>query len=225
MRLSAWSRACAVVAVAGALTGPAPAGSAAQPAPTVREAGATSTLTLRAALRRLEVGRERRAGYDRDDFGSGWTDADGDCRDTRDEVLASESRQPVGRDCDVAVGLWRSYYDGLWWRDSSDVDIDHLAEAWDSGARGWSGRARLRFANDLGDDRALVAVTDNVNQSKGDRDPAEWLPERRVCRYTAEYLAVKVRWSLRVDRPERRALRELVGACPVRRITVTSARA
>lgn len=185
------------------------------------------TWSLRGAIRRLVVRRERRAGYDRDLFGSDWIDADGDCRDTRDEVLAQESREPVGRVCDVTRGLWRSYYDGAVWRSSSDVDIDHvvaLAEAWDSGARGWSARTRLRYANDLGDRRTLVAVTDNVNQSKADQDPAEWLPEQRVCRYVVQHVAVKLRWSLRVDRRERRALRDLAAGCPDRRVTVTRAR-
>jgi hypothetical protein len=185
------------------------------------------TWRLRGAVRQLVVGRERRAGYDRDLFGSDWIDADGDCRDTRDEVLAQESREQVAADCDVARGLWRSYYDGALWRDSADVDIDHvvaLAEAWDSGARRWSGRTRLRYANDLGDGRTLVAVTDNVNQSKGDQDPAEWLPEQRVCRYVAHHVAVKLRWSLRVDRSERRTLRNLSADCPNRLITVTRAR-
>jgi hypothetical protein len=185
------------------------------------------TWRLRGAVRRLVVGRERRAGYDRDLFGGDWIDADGDCRDTRDEVLAQESRERVATGCDVASGLWRSYYDGALWRNSADVDIDHvvaLAEAWDSGARGWSGRTRVRYANDLADRRTLVAVTDNVNQSKGDQDPAEWLPERQVCRYVAQHVAVKLRWSLRVDRPERRTLRALSAGCPNRRITVTRAR-
>jgi hypothetical protein len=82
----------------------------------------------------------------------------------------------------------------------------------------------VRYANDLADRRTLVAVTDNVNQSKGDQDPAEWLPERQVCRYVAQHVAVKLRWSLRVDRPERRTLRALSADCPNRRITVTRAR-
>lgn len=187
----------------------------------------SQTWRLRAAVRELELGRERRAGYDRDKFGSDWTDADGDCRDTRDEVLAQESREPVDSGCDITRGLWHSYYDGVSWRNSSDVDIDHmvpLAEAWDSGARRWSSRTRVRYANDLGDRRALVAVTDNVNSSKGDQDPAEWLPQRHRCRYVGQYVAVKLRWSLRVDRRERRALRGLAGDCPNRRITLTGAR-
>jgi hypothetical protein len=183
---------------------------------------AAETYRLRAAVRQLPVRREIRSGYDRDLFGD-WVDVDGDCRDTRDEVLAQESREPVGDACDVTAGVWRSYYDGATWRSSSDVDIDHvvpLAEAWDSGARAWGERRRVRYANDLGDRRSLVAVTDNVNQSKGDRDPAEWLPERRVCRYVAEYVAVKLRWNLRVDRAERRALREQARSCTNRVVVV-----
>jgi hypothetical protein len=205
----------------------APTAAVARPDEADLAEAASQTWRLRAAVRELEVRREQREGYDRDLFGSDWTDADGDCRDTRDEVLAQESREPVGSGCDVTEGLWHSYYDGVSWRDSSDVDIDHmvpLAEAWDSGARGWTSRTRLRFANDLGDRRALAAVTDNVNQSKGDQDPAEWLPARQMCRYLGEYVAVKLRWSLRVDRRERSAMRQLAEQCPNRRITVTLAR-
>ena len=72
------------------------------------------------------------------------------------------------------------------WTSSSDVDIDHLVplkEAWDSGAERWGAATRERYANDLGDPRTLVAVTDNVNQSKGDQDVADWLPEFNHCRY------------------------------------------
>ncbi|RYP85505.1 HNH endonuclease [Nocardioides guangzhouensis] len=53
------------------------------------------------------------------------------------------------------------------WVDA-DVDIDHmvpLAEAWDSGARSWTTATRRAYANDLGDYRTLVSVTDNVNQA------------------------------------------------------------
>jgi hypothetical protein len=102
------------------------------------------------------------------------------------------------------------------WSDSGDVDIDHLvplAEAWDSGARQWNAGTRERYANDLGDRRALVAVTDNVNQSKGDQDIAEWLPELSRCRYVREWVSVKVRWSLTVDRVEKRTARRLAGRC------------
>ncbi|MFC5495734.1 HNH endonuclease family protein [Nocardioides caricicola] len=181
----------------------------------------TVQLRLRAAVRQLDVAAERPDGYDRDEF-KHWVDADDDCQDTRDEVLAAESRVAVTA-CDVTEGEWFSYYDHLTWTRSSDVDIDHmvpLKEAWDSGAHAWDDATRERYANDLGDRRSLVAVTDNENQSKSDRDPAEWLPDFEVCRYVAEWTAVKTRWDLTVDRTEKTTLRQLARDCPNRRLTV-----
>jgi hypothetical protein len=46
-----------------------------------------------------------------------------------------------------------------------------LAEAWDSGASDWTTAQRRAYANDLGDERSLVTVTDNENQSKGRPGP------------------------------------------------------
>ncbi|MDQ4007297.1 MAG: DUF1524 domain-containing protein [Actinomycetota bacterium] len=189
------------------------------------QGGTTVSTRLRAAVKDLPVRRETRRGYDRDRFRH-WVDADGDCRDTRDEVLRAESRVRV-RGCDVRRGRWRSYYDGRIWRSSGDVDIDHLvalAEAWDSGARRWNRRTRQRFANDLGDRRSLVAVTDNVNQSKSDQDPAEWQPRLGKCRYLREWTAVKIRWSLKVDRAEKRALVRRANRCTNTRLRVRKAR-
>lgn len=183
------------------------------------------TVRVRAAVRHLPVAGETRAGYDRDKFRH-WVDADEDCRDTRDEVLAAESKVTVSG-CDIARGRWFSYYDGRTWRNSSDVDIDHLvplAEAWDSGAKRWNAGTRERFANDLGDKRALVAVTDNVNQSKSDSDIAEWLPRRAHCRYLREWTAVKTRWSLTVNKAEKRIMRRLADDCRNTALHVTRAR-
>jgi hypothetical protein len=179
-------------------------------------------MRVRAAVRALPVARERRAGYDRDKFHA-WVDADGDCRDTRAEVLVEESLRAVTGDCTIETGRWFSYYDSETWTNASDVDIDHLvplAEAWDSGARTWTSGTRERYANDLGDRRALVAVTDNVNQSKGDQDIAEWVPDHGLCRYVREWTAVKTRWSLTVNRTEKQTLRRLANRCPNRTIRV-----
>ena len=98
-----------------------------------------------------------------------------------------------------------------------------LAEAWDSGARTWTTTQRRSFANDLGDYRTLVAVTDDVNQAKGDKDPATWLPAYSRCRYVGEWLAVKLRWRLTVDSAERSVLVSLASGCPD--VTITVARA
>lgn len=195
-------------------------------APTAPSADAAQQerVRLRQAVRDLPVAREVRRGYDRDKF-EHWVDADADCRDTRDEVLAQESRTPVSG-CDIVRGEWFSYYDGEVVRRSSELDIDHvvaLAEAWDSGARRWTSGTRRRFANDLGDRRSLVAVTASTNRSKSDRDPAEWLPDRAQCRYVGEWVAVKTRWSLTVDRVEKRALVRRASACRDRFLTIRRA--
>ncbi len=203
-------------------TSASPGGDRAEPA----QAGVVR-VRLHAAPRRLEVRREVRSGYDRDLFVH-WISQGEGC-DTRDSVLIAEARRDpdVGVDCDLTGGRWFSYYDGVRVDDPSSLDIDHmvpLAEAWDSGARVWSDRRRQRFANDLGDRRSLVAVTASSNRAKSDQDPREWLPQQRVCRYVKEWLAVKLRWSLTVDRPERRALLSAAQGCPDRTLRVRMAR-
>lgn len=173
------------------------------------------TVLLQTAISQLPVRSEVNGAYDRDKFNH-WIDADGDCQDTRDEVLDQESKINVSG-CDIRSGQWFSYYDHKTWTESGDVDIDHLvalAEAWGSGARGWSADTRTRYANDLGDSRALVAVTDNVNQSKSARDPSEWMPEFERCRYIGEWVAIKSRWDLSVDAKEKSALVSLSKSCP-----------
>ena len=192
---------------------------------TTGSTGTTLRMRLRRAVTQLPVGTERRRGYDRDKFRH-WIDADHDCQDTRDEVLDAESLSDVSG-CDIATGKWRSYYDGVVWTDAADIDIDHLvplAEAWDSGAHGWTAGTRTRYANDLRDPRPLVAVTDNVNQSKSDQDPAEWMPERGKCRYVREWVAVKIRWRLTVNRPEKQALRSRAEHCKNTFVKVRRAR-
>jgi Protein of unknown function (DUF1524) len=183
-------------------------------------AASAETLRLREAVRSLPQAAETPAGYDRDLF-EHWVDADGDCQDTREEVLLAESKVPISG-CTVTTGRWFSWYDEETWTQASDVDIDHvvaLKEAWDSGAREWDDDTRELYANDLGDPRSLVGVTDNVNQSKSDRDPAEWLPEFKVCQYVRHWVVVKLRWRLAVDPTERTALRDLAGNCRNRQLT------
>jgi hypothetical protein len=96
-------------------------------------------------------------------------------------------------------------------RSAAKLDIDHvvpLAEAWQSGAWRWSTATRTRYANDLGYRPSLIAVTAHTNRSKGDREPQSWLPPRKSldCRYLSWWVAVKWRWRLTVDRPEKRFL-------------------
>ena len=142
-------------------------------------------------------------------------------------IAEARTKPKVGSRCALSGGSWVSYYDRRTWTDRGRIDIDHmvpLAEAWDSGASRWSAATRTAYANDLGDPRALVGVTDSVNQAKSDRDPREWLPAYDRCRYVREWTAVKVRWRLTVDSREKAALGRLAAGCPAVVLTVTRAR-
>lgn len=184
---------------------------------------ATTVVTAADALKKLSTAAEAGSTtYDRALFPH-WIDADRDCQDTRAEVLVAESTTTPsfttsGR-CSVSGGSWNSWYDGATWTLPGDVDIDHivaLKEAWESGARSWTTTRRQAFANDLGVSYALDAVTDNVNQSKSDLDPARWLPPLAEvrCRYATTWVLVKYRWRLSVDTAERQALSSiLTGTC------------
>ncbi|GGU89695.1 hypothetical protein GCM10010182_00090 [Actinomadura cremea] len=56
---------------------------------------------------------------------------------------------------------------------------------------------RQGVANDLSSSQ-LWAVTDNVNQSKSDQDPAEWKPSPTSfhCVYARSWIEVKYRYGL-----------------------------
>jgi hypothetical protein len=190
-------------------------------------ANAQYSAPLRTAVADLDVTTESRTGYQREKFPH-WIDADHDQCNTRYEILIAEATtEPTVSDgCRLSGGGWYSYFDDEEWTNPADLDIDHfvpLAEAWDSGARDWTNARRQLFANDLDDGRTLAAVTDNVNQSKGDKDVAEWLPPVSDvrCRYIGEWVAVKTRWRLSVDQAEKDALTSNAQSCDNVTITVT----
>ena len=189
-----------------------------------------ATMTARQMLMTLAVAAEAgSATYDRAKF-KHWTDANGDCQDARAEVLITESKVAptftTARRCTVAKGRWYSPYDGATWTLASDVDIDHrvaLKEAWESGARNWLPVVRERFANDLAFPPSLVAITDNVNSSKQDSDPARWMPPLKAnhCVYATEWVRVKYRWRMSIDATEKQKLGAVLsGACGSRAVTV-----
>lgn len=89
-----------------------------------------------------------------------------------------------------------------------------LSEAWKSGASGWTNAQREGFANDLSRPQ-LIAVTDNVNQSKGDQDPAEWLPPTTSyhCYYARMWVDVKYHYKLTVNAAEKTKLSSILSGC------------
>ncbi|MEW5423945.1 HNH endonuclease family protein [Amorphus sp. 3PC139-8] len=170
-------------------------------------------------LDRLVVAPPAHDPYDRDDWSVWLKDADG-CYDTRAFVLAEESLvAPSFSDCHVATGRWYDPYTAAFVDDPGDLDIDHvvpLAEANRSGAARWSSDKKAAYANSVDEPWALLAVSNSANRSKGDRDPAEWLPpnEEFHCAYARMWTAVKLRWSLSVDPAEKQALERALGTCP-----------
>ncbi len=139
--------------------------------------------------------------YNRKDWPH-WIDADGDCQNTRQEMLIASSRVPVkfkgARHCTVVSGEWFGVYTGKTFTKASDVDVDHivpLAHAHRHGADKWTRDQRRIFANDF---ENLVVVDDAANQSKSDQAPHEWLPPRKEywCEYGKRWTHIKEKYRL-----------------------------
>jgi hypothetical protein len=151
------------------------------------------------------------AHYDREAWG-GWT-VEGGC-DTRERVLKTQGRDVrTGAGCKIIAGTWVSSYDGVTVTRAGDLDIDHIVpvkEANRSGARNWDAARRSAFYNDVDN---LVAVTARSNRSKGDDDPAKYLPTNDRCGYATRYVAVKAEYQLSVDQAEHDALASVLTRC------------
>ncbi|MFE2046607.1 HNH endonuclease family protein [Streptomyces sp. NPDC059477] len=129
----------------------------------------------------------------------------------------------------MSGGSWYSPYDDTVFDQARALDIDHLvplAESWDSGASAWTATERQAYANDLGDDRALIAVSATSNRSKADQDPATWQPPATGyrCTYATFWVVIKTRWQLAIDTAEQTALTDILSACPNTPVDVTPAR-
>ncbi|AXK34919.1 HNH endonuclease [Streptomyces armeniacus] len=196
---------CATVTLAGG-------GSATAAPPT--PPSAAEARTMLGELTEAEEGSSD--GYDRDKFPH-WSNQ-GDSCDTREAVLKRDGEGvETGSDCYPTSGSWYSEYDKETWTDPSDVDIDHmvpLAEAWRSGAADWTDEQREGFANDM-DVAQLIAVTDNANQEKSDKDPAEWMPSNTDyhCTYAQMWVWVKHTYDMTADSAEKGKLDEVLSAC------------
>lgn len=131
--------------------------------------------------------------YDRSAFSADWDDADGDCLNTRMEILAEWSSSPVRYDeggCRIVSGRCISEYTDETIYDASEIDIDHvvpLSCAWQQGAYEWSPAKRANFFNDAAN---LLPVELSLNRAKGDRPPNEWLPPKNKCRYVSRFKRV-----------------------------------
>ncbi|MDP6976440.1 MAG: excalibur calcium-binding domain-containing protein [Acidimicrobiales bacterium] len=215
-------------ACAGSQTTPAPTTTPATTTPATTTPATTTSGTTDSTggwfqhLGELEVDDgETPVPYDRGDWGSGWIDADGDCRDTRQEVLVEESTTPAIMEdggCRVAVGRWYGAYTDAWFDDPGNLDIDHfvpLANAHASGGWAWDAVTKRAYANDLDDPRHLIAVSASANRSKGKKGPEDWVPDHQPyhCEYAYIWTSIKARWKLTVTNVEHVKLTSLLATC------------
>jgi hypothetical protein len=184
-----------------------------------------SFTTVQKAIDSLKVADEVRAGYKRDNF-KHWVGTGNGC-DSRKSVIISEAiKKPVvEKGCVIKGGEWLSIYDNVKIIEAGKLDVDHmvpLAEAWDSGAQAWDAKKRELYANDQTDPRHLIAVTGSSNRSKSDQDPADWMPTNKAyaCEYVANWVSIKVRWSLSIDAKEKAALISNLKGCKPAKILV-----
>lgn len=148
-----------------------------------------------------------------------WKDEDGDCQNTRHEILIRDSVEPVRfkteRGCKVVAGRWIGPYTGKTFIDAQDVDIDHIvpfSHAHKNGAATWSREKKRAFANDPDN---LLAVDDSTNQAKGDKSPMTWRPPNGDywCEYAKKWQRVKAKYGLLIRATEEHALRRMMQRC------------
>ena len=168
---------------------------------------------------RIQITSDYLGSYNRSQF-KHWTDEDKDGCNTRAEVLIEEAvvKPKIGKGCTLNGGKWISSYDEKIITKASALDIDHLvplAEAWRSGAWNWTAIEREKFANDLTNSQTLLAVSLGMNRSKGDKDPAKWLPLKNQCKYIQDWLFVKSQYKLNVDEVESNFLSQKINECGI----------
>ena len=159
--------------------------------------------------------------YDRSDWRH-WIDEDGDCQDARHEVLIAESLDQVtfetDRECRVATGRWFGAFTGAYVEDPGDLDIDHmvpLKNAHLSGAWAWNPAMKEEYANYLGEENHLIAVTASANRSKGAKGPEEWGPPELGywCQYATDWAEIKEWWELTMTKVESEIVMDMLGTC------------
>ncbi|KAF2743874.1 secreted protein-like protein [Sporormia fimetaria CBS 119925] len=177
-----------------------------------------STSSAKSLLSGLTVAAQGpQTGYSRDLFPH-WITPSGTSCNTRETVLKRDGTNVVtDAACASTSGSWYSPFDGATWSAASDVDIDHmvpLSNAWKSGAANWSASKRQQFANDLTNPQ-LIAVTDDVNQAKGDKGPEAWKPPRTAyyCTYAKMWVKVKSVYGLTITSSEKSALTSMLNTC------------
>ncbi len=182
--------------------------------------GTTGSSPALEALETITVkGRAPKTGYERSQFGNGWSVVNG-CT-TRNIILHRDLENVVvDEKCAVVSGVLQDPYSGkqinFTKEKSSEVQIDHviaLSDAWQKGAQLLTKEQRMQLANDP---LELLAVAGADNQAKSDGDAATWLPKNKGfrCEYIARQIALKIKYSLWVTVAEKDAMSAVLKTCP-----------
>ncbi len=156
--------------------------------------------------------------YDRSEWNH-WIDSDNDCQDTRHELLLRESLEPVTfrttSQCRVITGKWYGQYLGVFFTESSDLDLDHIIPlkwAHDHGGWRWSAEEKQSFSNDY---QNLILVDDGRNQSKGAKGPGEWMPDNSAyhCMYVFRWAYLIDKYNLSGNQVDKDRISEVARKC------------
>tara|TARA_Y100001970_G_scaffold139740_1_gene171994 strand:+ start:797 stop:1474 length:678 start_codon:yes stop_codon:yes gene_type:complete len=153
--------------------------------------------------------------YNRKDWRH-WIDEDGDCQNTRAEILISQSELSVefatSRQCRVVKGSWLGGLTGVRLLYASDVDIDHvipLSYAHRHGGASWSAQKKEQFANDP---LNLLPTYDMENREKSDKGPSGYLPPNKnlVYSYIKRWQAIGVNYDLSIASDDMVIIRDII---------------
>lgn len=160
--------------------------------------------------------------YQRDAFGD-WADLDGDCQDSRQEILIRDlvDEQLDASGCKVVSGVLHDAYTGSTVeflrgpKTSNAVQVDHripLKMAWDMGAWRWSDERREAFSND---EANLIASDGRTNSSKNSDGPSAWMPPNVAahCSYAQAWTDVLRTYELTPPRADAAVLAEVLDQC------------
>ncbi|WP_081416871.1 HNH endonuclease family protein [Arthrobacter castelli] len=218
------------LALAGCGQLPATTGTAqtVEPPPAQATAAASPTKALDLLDTIPVKGRAPETGYDRDKFGSGWTDTNDNGCGTRQDILARDlvSVEYEGAEkCEVASGVlpYGPYtgeenikFDADGGYDLA-LDTEHIAalgDAWQKGAQQWTETRREQFANDPAN---LMMVDPSLNRAKGAADAATWLPPNKAyrCTYVTKQTMVKAKYDLWMTAAEHAKITDLLTNCTI----------
>jgi hypothetical protein len=157
--------------------------------------------------------------YKREEF-KHWIDSDGDCQNTRDEILIRDSlmtpKFKTKKMCKVISGKWKEPYTYKIFYQAKDLDIDHivpLSHAFYNGASKWNKKLKQDFANDP---ENLLAVSAHENRNKKDKPPHRWMPSNKKfhCEYIEKWIFVKQKYKLDITVSEANYLNSKRQSCP-----------